>query len=135
MSRVIELLRSRRVPQAAALALVSVGFAGCSADTSTRFSQDGFSNPYESRRHEATGSIQPQYSAPSGAVESRPLPQYNRPQYSSSALPPISAPQSYPTPSYSNQAYQSEGVSGGGGRGVGSYTPPPASYTPPPAKP
>lgn len=79
------------MPQIAALALVSVGFAGCSADTSTRFSQDGFSNgfsnPFNSRQ-EATGSVQPQYAAPSGPVESRPLPQYNRPQYSSSALPP-----------------------------------------------
>jgi murein DD-endopeptidase MepM/ murein hydrolase activator NlpD len=127
MSRVIELLRSRRVPHIAALALVSVGFAGCSADTSTRFSQDGFSsNPFNSHRQEATGSIQPQYAAPSGPVESRPLPQYNRPQYSSSALPPISAPQSYPAPSYPNQANQTGGVSGGGGRGVASYTPPPA---------
>lgn len=118
MSRVVELLRSRRMPQIAALALVSVGFAGCSADTSTRFSQDGFSNgfsnPFNSRQ-EATGSVQPQYAAPSGPVESRPLPQYNRPQYSSSALPPpIAAPQSYPT----------AGVSGGGGRGMASYAPP-----------
>jgi hypothetical protein len=92
MSRVAELLCSRRVPHFAALVLVSVGFAGCSADTSTRFTQDGFTNPFNSsRRQEATGSVQPQY-APSGAVESRPLPQYNRPPYSSSALPPISAP-------------------------------------------
>lgn len=117
MSRVTELLRSRRMPQIAALALVSVGFAGCSADTSTRFSQDGFangfSNPFNSRQ-EATGSVQPQYAAPTPPVESRPLPQYNRPQYSSSQLPPISAPQSYP----------SGGVSGGGGRGMASYTPP-----------
>lgn len=113
MSRAAELLRSRRVPQIAALALISVGFAGCSADTSTRFSQNGFGNPY---RQEATGSIQQQPSpAPSGAVESRPLPQYNRPQqYGAAPMPPISAPQSYP----------SAGVSGGGGHGVGSYTPP-----------
>lgn len=112
MSRAAELLRSRRVPQIATLALISVGFAGCSADTSTRFSQNGFGNPY---RQEATGSIQPQSSAaPSGPVESRPLPQYSRPQYSAAPAPPISAPQSYP----------SAGVSGGGGHGVGSYTPP-----------
>jgi LysM repeat protein len=37
MSRVVELLRSRRVPQVAVLALMSVGFAGCSADMQTRF--------------------------------------------------------------------------------------------------
>ncbi|MEW6644406.1 MAG: LysM peptidoglycan-binding domain-containing M23 family metallopeptidase [Pseudomonadota bacterium] len=130
MSRVVELLRSRRVPQIAALALVSVGFAGCSADTSTRFSQNGFGW----RGQEATGSVQPQYAqpqyaqpqyAPSGPVESRPLPQYNRPQYSAAPMPPIAAPQSYPTGGVS---------SGGGGHGMASYTPP-AAYTPPPAKP
>ena len=37
MSRVAELLRSRRLPQVAVLALMSVGFAGCSADMQTRF--------------------------------------------------------------------------------------------------
>ena len=37
MSRVVELLCSRRVPHVAALALMSIGFAGCSADMSTRF--------------------------------------------------------------------------------------------------
>ena len=37
MSRVVELLCSRRVPQVAALALMSVGFAGCSADMRRRF--------------------------------------------------------------------------------------------------
>lgn len=111
---VAALLRSRRIPHFAVLALTSIGFAGCSADTSTRFSQNGFSNPFASNRSaEATGSVQPQY-APSGAVESRPLPEYNRPAYSSSALPPPVAPaQSYP-------AYSS----GGGGRGLASYTPP-----------
>src|SRR6202030_3327551 len=55
-------------------------------------------------------------------VERRELPQYARPQYQSqyqsSALPPpISAPQSYPT--------AGTGVSGGG-RGLASYSPPPA---------
>ncbi len=111
MSRVVELLCSRRVPQAAVLALMSIGFAGCSADTSTRLSQDSFSNPFASRQ-EATGSV------PTPTVERRELPQYSRPQYQSqyqsSALPPpIAAPQSYPT----------GGVSGGG-RGLASYSPP-----------
>jgi murein DD-endopeptidase MepM/ murein hydrolase activator NlpD len=117
MSRVVELLYSRRVPQAAALALISVGFAGCSADMQTRLSQDSFSNPFASRQ-EATGSV------PTPMVERRDLPQYSRPQYQpqyqpqvqSSALPPpIAAPQSYPT--------GGSGVSGGG-RGVASYAPP-----------
>jgi murein DD-endopeptidase MepM/ murein hydrolase activator NlpD len=114
MSGVVELLCSRRVPQIAVLALMSFGFAGCSADMSTRLSQDSLSNPFASG--EATGSV------PAPAVERRELPQYSRPQpqpsYQSSALPPpISAPQSYPT------ASGGAGVSGGG-RGVASYSPP-----------
>jgi murein DD-endopeptidase MepM/ murein hydrolase activator NlpD len=113
MSRVVELLCSRRVPQAAALALMSIGFAGCSADMSTRLSQDSFSSPFTSRQ-EATGSV------PTPTVERSELPQYSRPQYQSqyqsSALPPpIAAPQSYPT--------GGSGVSGGG-RGLASYSPP-----------
>src|SRR6266581_363024 len=103
MFRVIELLCSRRVPQVAVLALVSIGFAGCSADMSTRLSQDSFSNPFASQP-EATASV------PSAPVERRELAQYARPQGQSSA-PPIAAPQSYPTVS-------------GGGRGVTSYAPP-----------
>ena len=117
MSRVVELLYSRRVPQVAALALMSIGFAGCSADMSTRLSQDQFSNPFASQP-EATGSVQP--------APRRELPQYARPQpqpqYQSAALPPpISAPQSYPAAQ--PYASTSAGVSGGG-RGVGSYAPP-----------
>src|SRR5580692_10412774 len=109
MSRVVELLCSRRLPHVAVLALMSFGFAGCSADMSTRLSQNSFSNPFASQP-EATGSV------PAPAVERRELPQYARPQYQSQALPPpISAPQSYPA--------ANGGVSGGG-RGVASYEPP-----------
>src|SRR6266404_3719225 len=108
MSRVVELLCSRRMPQLAVLALMSIGFAGCSADMSTRLSQDPFSNPFASQP-EATGSV------PAPAVERRELPQYSRPQPQSSALPPIAAPQSYPA--------AGGGVSGGG-RGLTSYAPP-----------
>ncbi|MDP1882437.1 MAG: LysM peptidoglycan-binding domain-containing protein, partial [Bradyrhizobium sp.] len=107
MSRVVELFYSRRVPHVAALALMSFGFAGCSADTQTRLSQ----NPFASQP-EATGSVR------TPAVERRELPQYSRPQpqYQSQALPPpIAAPQSYPT--------AHSGVSGGG-RGLASYAPP-----------
>ena len=116
MSRVVELLCSRRAPQAAVLALMSIGFAGCSADMSTRLSQDSFSNPFASRQ-EATGSV------PTPTVERRELPQYSRPQYQpqyqSSALPPpIATPQSYPTGGSGGS-----GVSGGG-RGLASYSPP-----------
>ena len=46
MSRIAELLRSRRMPQVAVLALMSVGFAGCSADMQTRLSQNTLSNPF-----------------------------------------------------------------------------------------
>src|SRR3954464_6679359 len=111
MSRVAELLRSRRVPQVAVLTLMSVGFAGCSADMSTRFSQNTLSNPFN-YQPEATGSVQ---AAPAPQVERRELPQYARPQtqqsqYQSSALPPpppvVTAPRSYPA--------ESSGVSGGG---------------------
>jgi murein DD-endopeptidase MepM/ murein hydrolase activator NlpD len=119
MSGIVELLRSRRVPQVAVLALMSVAFAGCSADMSSRFSQNSYSqNPF---------ALDPQ---PTGAVpqpqERRELPQYARPQpqysqypqYQSQPLPPpVSAPQSYPV--------AGNGVSGGG-RGLASYAPPPA---------
>jgi murein DD-endopeptidase MepM/ murein hydrolase activator NlpD len=111
MSCVVELLCSRRAPHVALLALMSIGFAGCSADMQTRLSQNPFSNPFAAQP-EATGSVQ----AP--VVERRELPQYSRPQpqYQSQALPPpIAAPQSYPT--------AGAGVSGGG-RGLASYEPP-----------
>jgi murein DD-endopeptidase MepM/ murein hydrolase activator NlpD len=115
MSRVAELLRSRRVPQLAVLTLMSVGFAGCSADMSTRLSQN-YSSPFASDP-QATGSV------PTPAVERRELPQYSRPQaqhqqpYQSQALPPpaVATPHSYPA--------ASGGVSGGG-RGLSSYAPP-----------
>jgi murein DD-endopeptidase MepM/ murein hydrolase activator NlpD len=107
MSRVVELLCSRRAPHAAVLALISVGFAGCSADMQTRLSE----NPFASQQ-ESTASVPPSH------VERHDLPQYSRPQpqVQSQNIPPaIAAPQSYP-PSGS-------GVSGGG-RGLSSYAPP-----------
>jgi murein DD-endopeptidase MepM/ murein hydrolase activator NlpD len=118
MSRFVELLRSRSAPRFAVLTLMSVGFSGCSADMSTRLSQN-YSNPFASEP-QATGSV------PTPAVERRELPQYTRPQtqysqtqYQSQALPApaVAAPHSYPA--------ASNGVSGGG-RGLSSYTPPPA---------
>ncbi|WP_454619200.1 peptidoglycan DD-metalloendopeptidase family protein [Bradyrhizobium cenepequi] len=118
MSAVVELLRSRRAPQVAVLALMSFGFAGCSADMSTRFSQNSYSNNPFAFEPQSTGSVQQQ------PVERRELPQYARPQspypqsqsYQSQPLPPpVAAPQSYPV--------SNSGVSGGG-RGVASYAPP-----------
>lgn len=113
MSRVAEFHYSRRTPQVAALALISVAFAGCSADTQTRFSQNNFSNPF---RSETTASV-PQQQAPQAA----PYGQVQRgPQVSSQPLPPpVSAPQSYPS-------YPQQGGVSGGGRGMSSYTPPAA---------
>src|SRR5580692_9159093 len=107
MSRVVELLCSRRAPHAAVLALISVGFAGCSADMQTRLSD----NPFASQQ-ESTASVPPSH------VERRDLPQYARPQpqVQSQNIPPaIGAPQSYPP--------SGAGVSGGG-RGLSSYAPP-----------
>ena len=103
MSRVVELRRRRHVPQVAALALMSISFAGCSADT-TRFAANPFATPQAAP--EATGSV------PTGRVESHPLPQYQ---------PTVSAPRTMPA----QQVYAapSSGVSGGG-RGLASYTPP-----------
>src|SRR4051794_5525802 len=111
MPRVVELLCSRRTPQVAVLALMSFGFAGCSADMQTRLSQNSVANPFSSQP-ETTAST----AAPTPQVERRELPQYARPQpqsQSSALPPPIAAPQTYPA----------GGVSGGG-RGVASYSPP-----------
>src|SRR5229473_3195648 len=107
MFRVVELLYSRRVPHVAVLALISIGFAGCSADMSTRLSENPFSNPFASQP-EATASV------PTTPVERRELPQYARPQGQSSA-PAIAAPKSHPTASAGGS---------GGGRGITSYAPP-----------
>jgi murein DD-endopeptidase MepM/ murein hydrolase activator NlpD len=119
MSRVVELLCSRRWPHVAALALMSIGFAGCSADMQSRFTQDG-ADPGQSSQfgwqRETTGSVPAPQAQPE--IERRELPQYSRPQsqvQSSAMPPPIAAPHTYPTPS--------TGVSGGG-RGVASYAPP-----------
>ena len=109
MFRVVELLYSRRVPRVAVLALMSIGFAGCSADMSTRLSENPFSNPFASQP-EATASV------PTATVERRELPQYARPaSQGQSSAPAIAAPQSYPTASAGGS---------GGGRGVSSYAPP-----------
>ncbi len=89
MSRVVELLCSRRVPHVAVLALMSIGFAGCSADMSR----------HAFRKIPLPPSLKPPVGA-AAAVERRELPQYSRPQsqYQSQNLPPpIAAPQSYPS--------------------------------------
>src|SRR5215472_15937891 len=113
MSPAVELLYSRRVPHAAALALISFAFAGCSADMSTRL--QSLSNPFGDQSG-ATASVPPA-AVPAPQVERQDLPQNGSPPSplaSSSLAPPVvAAPQSYPT--------GSAGTSGGG-RGV--YEPP-----------
>jgi len=112
MSRADALFSARRAPQLAALALISFGVAGCSADMSSRLS-----NPFN-YQGDATGAV-PQGAPPpqtQGQVERHELPQYSRPAQSSSLPPPaVSTPQSFPV--------ANSGVSGGG-RGVASYAPP-----------
>src|SRR5579863_2363363 len=99
MSRAVELLCSRRAPHVAVLALMSIGFAGCSADMQTRLSE----NPFASQQ-ESTASVPPSHVArPQQQVQSQNIP------------PAIAAPQSYP---------QSGAGISGGGRGLSSYTPP-----------
>jgi hypothetical protein len=74
MSAVVKLVRSRRLSRVAVLVLMSFGFAGCSADRSTRFSQNSYSSNPFAFDPEATGSVQSQ------PVERRELPQSSRPQ-------------------------------------------------------
>jgi murein DD-endopeptidase MepM/ murein hydrolase activator NlpD len=120
MSRADAFFGSRRMPHLAALALISIGVAGCSSDMSSRLA-----NPFGYQgQAEATGSVPAP--VPQAEIERREVPQYSRPAYQSSSLPPaVSAPQSFPAP----QSYPSAsaGVSGGG-RGLASYAP---TSTPP----
>ncbi|MFI4867677.1 MAG: LysM peptidoglycan-binding domain-containing protein, partial [Steroidobacterales bacterium] len=115
-----ELFRSLSWLRAIALALIAIGAAGCSAE-STRFGE----TPYASRggQGEVTGSIPSGQGAPVGHVETRPLPQ-------TSQLPPPQSPE------------RASAVVAGGGRGMASYSPSaapynpaaaPATYYPPPA--
>jgi murein DD-endopeptidase MepM/ murein hydrolase activator NlpD len=127
MFRFAALLCSCRAPQMAALALISIGFAGCSADMTTRFAETQSSpnpsaTPSASQsgqfgwQREATGSVAA--AVPPAPIVRQDPPQYARsqpqPQPQAQALAPsVAPPQSYPT----------GGVSGGG-RGLASYAPP-----------
>lgn len=103
MSSAVALLRSRQAPQFAALALISIVFAGCSADTA-RFNE----NPFATAQAPAPQAPAPMAAAPSGRIESAPLPQ----TYSSAPAQP-----------YPQHASLSSPPVAGGGRGVGSYSP------------
>jgi murein DD-endopeptidase MepM/ murein hydrolase activator NlpD len=108
MSRVAELLRACRASLVAVAALISAGLAGCSGD-SHRFAE----NPFNSRQQEVTSAVPPAQAAPSGRIESRPLPQS---QHS------VQPPQTTPAYGFQRQS-QSSGISGGG-RGIAAYAPP-----------
>jgi murein DD-endopeptidase MepM/ murein hydrolase activator NlpD len=109
MSRVAELLRARRASPVAVAALISAGLAGCSAD-SHRFAE----NPFNSRQQEVTGTVPQAQAAPSGRIESQPLPQYQ-----GGSQPP----QTTPAYGFQRQSQSSSGISGGG-RGMAAYAPP-----------
>src|ERR1700712_168019 len=120
MSSVVELLCSRRAPQVAVLALMSIGFAGCSADMQTRLSQNPSFDAGQSRgfgwQGDTTGSVQqPRQQAAPGGMPQAQRPAYNpQPSYQSSALPPpIAAPQTYPVGQVASAAPVT-----GGGRGL-----------------
>lgn len=102
MSSAVALLRSRQAPQFAALALISIVFAGCSADTA-RFNENPFATAQAPQQAPA-----PMAAAPSGRIESAPLPQ----TYSAA-----------PAQQYPQHASLSSSPVAGGGRGVGSYSP------------
>src|SRR4051795_3857772 len=115
MPRVAALLCSRRTPQIAVLALMSFGFAGCSADMTTRFSQNQAAPSQPGHfgwQRDTTSAVAS--AAPTTQVERQELPrQQTQPTYQTSSMPPvISAPQTYPV---------AGGVSGGG-RGIASYS-------------
>src|SRR5215831_4292075 len=70
MSRVLEELRARWWPRTAALALMTMGVAGCSSDT-TRFNDNPFAANGPSGP-ETTGTVWQGQGVPAGRVESRP---------------------------------------------------------------
>jgi hypothetical protein len=93
MPDALELFRLRGMTRVVVLALTSLGLAGCSADMSTRFSQNAYSgNPF-------AFDPQPSGSVQSAAAERRELPQYAPPQspylqsqlYQSQPLAPAAA--------------------------------------------
>jgi len=113
MSSFVQWLRP--LPQAAVLALVSAGIAGCSGEVS-RFNDNPFA---DNNGPEMTGSIQGGQGAPVGRVESRPL----APQGAQGGAQVSYSP---------NVTRVNPGISGGG-RGMASYAPNPAHSAASPA--
>src|SRR5215510_14995221 len=110
MPDALELLHSRGMTQVVVLALISFGLAGCSADMSTRFSQNSYSDNPLAFDPQPTGSVQ------SAAAQRRELQQYAPPGspypqsklYQSQPLPPPAALQ----PSPMTSSGRSEGGQG-----------------------
>jgi murein DD-endopeptidase MepM/ murein hydrolase activator NlpD len=107
MKSLAPLFRSSSCPRALAFALIGLGVAGCSADT-TRFGEAG------ARGGDVTGSIASGTTAPVGHVDTQPLPQ-------TSSSPPPQVPARTAQASPPPVAYSSP-----------QYTP--ATYNPPPAE-
>jgi murein DD-endopeptidase MepM/ murein hydrolase activator NlpD len=106
--------RPRVGPRAAVLALVGIGLAACSGETSR------FSNPFASKSSpETTGAVA---AAPVGQVEQRPLPQQH------AQLPP-------PPPPHRGGTLAPSGGSAAGAGGIGSYQPTNSEVTGSVAKP
>ena len=70
MPDALELLRSRGMTQVVVLALISFGLASCSADMSTRFSQNSYAGNPLAFDPQPTGSVQ------SAGAERRERPAY-----------------------------------------------------------
>jgi murein DD-endopeptidase MepM/ murein hydrolase activator NlpD len=91
MSGIAELLRSRLLPRGATLALITIGLAACSGDSSRL---NG--NPFGTRSNPlATGSFPPEQAAPVGRVDSQLLPPQNvqlPPLHRHAGPPPASRP-------------------------------------------
>jgi murein DD-endopeptidase MepM/ murein hydrolase activator NlpD len=92
-------LRAGLLPRAAMLALMAIGVAACSGDTSR------FGDPSARNNPDATGSIPPAQGAPQGA--------------------PVGRVESHPLPAQSGQLPSPQTSAGiaGGGRGLASYNP------------
>jgi murein DD-endopeptidase MepM/ murein hydrolase activator NlpD len=94
--RTLEPSRSRAFRHVAIIALIAAGAAGCSSD-STRFSENPFASPTESRQAmasrqapaEVTGSIPRTAAAPASRIEAQPL---AAPQQQAAIIPPPPPP-------------------------------------------
>jgi len=93
MHSLAELFRSSWSLRAIALALITIGAAGCSAE-STRFGDSG-----RGGQGEVTGSVAPAQGAPVGHVETRPLPPTSQPPPPQAYNPPAAPAPYNPPPS------------------------------------